>query len=65
MREDTDLAESFEGEEWVAVSFPLSGSWQSSVFNIFLAWKDCASEWTGACWTILLIGGGVGRDKLG
>jgi hypothetical protein len=64
MWEDTDLSDSFEGEEGVAVDFPLSGAWWASVFNLFLAWKDCTGEWTGEVWKILLIGGGAGRDKL-
>jgi hypothetical protein len=39
MQEDTDLAESFEGEEGEAVAFPLSGAWWASIFNLFLAWE--------------------------
>ena len=40
MQEDTDLLESFEGEEGVAVAFPLSTALWVSIFNLFLAWKD-------------------------
>jgi hypothetical protein len=47
MREDMDLAESFEGEEGAIVDFPLSGAWWALVFNLFLAWEDCTGEWTG------------------
>jgi hypothetical protein len=40
MRDDTDLAESFEGEEREATTFPLSKGWWASVFNLLLAWED-------------------------
>jgi hypothetical protein len=36
MWEDTDLSESFEGEEGAVVAFPLSGAWWASVFNLLL-----------------------------
>ena len=65
MREDTYLVESFECEEGETTDFPLSGAWWASVFNLFLACEDCTGEWTGAAWTIWLIGGGAGKDKLG
>jgi hypothetical protein len=52
MREDTDLAESFEGEEGETTDFPLSRAWWASVFNLLLAWEDYTGEWTGAAWTI-------------
>jgi hypothetical protein len=66
MRDEIDLAESFEGEEGVETTFPLSGSWWDSVFNLFLAWEDCTGECAGESWTIGLSGGGgAGRDKLG
>jgi len=60
-----NLAESFEGEEREAATFPLSGSWWALVFNLFLVWEDYTSEFAGASWTIWLTsGGGAGRDKL-
>ena len=65
MRDETDLAESFEGEEGAAIAFPLSGAWWDSVFNLLLVWEDCTGEWAWEAWTILLTGGGVGRNKLG
>ena len=40
MREDTDLSESFEGEEGATMAFPFSGAWWASIFNLFLAWED-------------------------
>jgi hypothetical protein len=36
MREDTDLSESFEGEEGAIVAFPLLGAWWASIFNLLL-----------------------------
>jgi hypothetical protein len=48
MREDTDLSESIEGEEGTTMAFPLSEAWWALVFNLFLGWEDCTSEWTGA-----------------
>jgi hypothetical protein len=65
IHKDTDLSESLEGEEGVAVVFPLSSAWWASVFNLFLAWEDSTSEWLGASWTIGLTDGGGGKDKLG
>ena len=66
MRDEMDLAESFEGEEREATAFPLSGAWWASLFNLFLVWEDCTDECAGASWKIWLTdGGGVGRDKLG
>jgi hypothetical protein len=65
MWEDIDLSESFECEEGETLAFPLSGAWQASVFNLLIAWEDCTGEWTREACTILLIGGGAGRDKLG
>jgi hypothetical protein len=65
MREDTNLVESFEGEEGATTTFPLSGARWASVFNLLLAWEYCTSEWTWEAWTIQLTGGGAGRDKLG
>jgi hypothetical protein len=52
MWEDTDLAESFEGGEGEAADFPLLGAWSASIFNLFLAWEYCTSEWTGEAWKI-------------
>ena len=52
MQEDTDLTESFEGEEGETMDFPLLGAWLASIFNLFLAWEDCTSEEEGAAWTI-------------
>jgi hypothetical protein len=43
----------------------LSRAWWASIFNLLIAWEDCTGEWAGASWTILLTGGGAGRDKLG
>jgi hypothetical protein len=66
MRDETDLAESFEGEEGEAVAFPLSGTWWALVFNLFLVWEDCNGECAGVASTIGLTGGrGAGEDKLG
>jgi hypothetical protein len=66
MWDETDLAESFEGEEGAAVNFPLSGAWWASVFNLFLAWEEFTGECVGESWKIWLTGGGgAGRDKLG
>jgi hypothetical protein len=48
MRDEMDLAESFEGEEGETLSFPLSGAWWASVFNLFLAWEDYTGECAGA-----------------
>ena len=60
------MAESLEGEEGEASTFPLSGAWWDSIFNLFLAWEDCTGECAGEAWKIWLTGGGgVGRDKLG
>jgi len=60
-----DLSESLEGEEGVTMDFPLSDAWWDSVFNLFLAWEDCTSEWLGAYFTMGFKGGGAGKDKLG
>jgi hypothetical protein len=66
MRDETDLAESLEGEEGAATVFPLSCAWWASVLSLLLAWEDCTCECAGAIWTIGLTGeGGAGRDKLG
>jgi hypothetical protein len=65
MWEDTELAESFEGEEGAEMTFPLLGAWWALVFNLFLAREDYTGEWEGETWKILLIGGGAGRDNLG
>jgi hypothetical protein len=46
------------------MDFPLSRAWWASVFNLLLAWEDFTGEW-GASWTIWLLGGGAGKDKLG
>jgi hypothetical protein len=48
MRQDMDLAESFEGEEGATLDFTLSGAWWASVLNLLLAWEDCIGEWIGA-----------------
>jgi hypothetical protein len=61
---DTDLSEPLEGEEGAAMDFPLSRAWWTFIFNLFLAWEDCTDEWSGASWTMGLIGGGAGKDKL-
>jgi hypothetical protein len=61
--EDMDLLELLEVEEGVVVDFPLSRAWCVSVFNLLLAWEDYTCEW-GVAWTIWLLGGGVGKDKL-
>jgi hypothetical protein len=47
------------------VAFPFSGAWWALVFNLLLAWEDCAGEWAGESWKILLLGRGAGKDKLG
>jgi hypothetical protein len=52
MREDMDLAESSEGEEGEATTFPFLGAWWASMFNLFLAWEDYTHEWTGEAWKI-------------
>jgi len=72
IREDTDLLEPLEGEEGATMDFPLSRAWWASIFNLWasvfnllLAWEDCTSEWSGAAWTMGLIGGGAGNVKLG
>jgi hypothetical protein len=66
MRDEMDLAESLEGEEGEATTFPLSGACWALVFNLFLVWEDCNGECAGVAWTIGLTGGGeAGRDKLG
>jgi hypothetical protein len=39
MRDETDLAASFEGEEGETPDFPLSSAWWDSVFSLFLAWE--------------------------
>jgi hypothetical protein len=66
MWDETDLAESFEGEEGAVVDFPLSRAWWDSVFNLLLAWEDCTRLCAGATWTICLMSeGGLGIDKLG
>jgi hypothetical protein len=65
IREDTDLSKPLEGEEGVAVAFPLSRAWWASIFNILLAWEDCTGEWSGVAWKMGLIGEGAGKDKLG
>jgi hypothetical protein len=59
------LSEPLEGEEGVAVDFPLSRAWWASIFNLFLAWEDCTGEWSGESWKMGLIDGGAGKDKLG
>jgi hypothetical protein len=58
MQDEMDLAESLEGEEVAATTFPLLGAWWASVFNLFLAWEDCTGECARASWKIELIGGG-------
>jgi hypothetical protein len=65
IREDMDLSEPLEGEEGATMDFPLSRAWWASLFNILLAWEDCTGEWSGATWTMGLIGGRAGKDKLG
>jgi hypothetical protein len=66
MQDETDLAESLEGEEGVATDFPLSSAWWASFFSLLLVWEYCTGECAGSSWTIWLTGGGgVGRDKLG
>jgi hypothetical protein len=60
-----DFSEPLEGEEGAAVAFPLSRAWWASVFNLSLAWEDFTGEWSVAAWTMGLIGGGAGKDKLG
>jgi hypothetical protein len=63
---ETDLAESFEGEEGGATDFPLSGAWWDSVFILLLSWEYCTSECVGEAQTIWLTdGGGARREKLG
>ena len=52
MWDEIDLALSFEGEEGPTTSFPLSGAWWDSIFNLLFAWEDYTGEWTGAAWTI-------------
>jgi hypothetical protein len=65
IQEYTDLSEPLEGEEGEVVAFPLSSTWWASVFNLLLAWEDCAGEWSGAAWAMGLTGGGACKDKLG
>ena len=65
MGDERDLAESLEGEEGAATTFPLSCAWWASVLSLLLTWEDCIGECAGEIWTIGLTGGGeVGRDKL-
>jgi hypothetical protein len=64
IREDTDFSELLEGEEGATMDFPLSRAWWALIFNLLLALEDFTGEW-GASWTMGLIGGGEGRDKLG
>ena len=45
MRDETDLAESLEGEEGETTTFPLSCAWWASVLSLLLAWED----YTGEC----------------
>jgi hypothetical protein len=52
MRDETNLAESFEGEEGETTTFPLSGAWWALIFNLFLVWEDCTGECAGEAWTI-------------
>jgi hypothetical protein len=66
MQDETDLAESLEGEEGETTTFPLSCVWWALILSLLLAWEDCIGECAGETWTIGLIGGGgAGRDKLG
>ena len=63
IREDIDLSEPMEGEEGATMNFPLSRAWCASFFNLLLVWEDYTGEW-GVAWTISLLGGGAGKDKL-
>ena len=47
MRDEKDLAESFEGEEGAATTFPLSSAWWASIVNLLLVWEDCTGECAG------------------
>jgi hypothetical protein len=66
MCDETDLAESLEGEEGEATTFPFSCMWWASILIIFILWEDYTSECAGEIWTFGLIGGGgVGRGRFG
>jgi hypothetical protein len=45
--DDTDLAESLEGEEGAATTFPLSCIWRALILSLFLVWEDCIGECVG------------------
>jgi hypothetical protein len=58
MQDETDLAESLEGEEGTATDFPLSGAWWDSFFSLLLVWEDCRGDCAEEAWKIGLTGGG-------
>jgi hypothetical protein len=66
MQDETNLAESLEGEEGVATNFSLSCMWWDLVLSLLFALEDYTGESTGEIWTFGLTGGGgEGRDKFG
>jgi hypothetical protein len=66
MQDETDLAESLEGEEGSTTTFPFSCMWWDLVLSLFLAWEVCTGECAGEIWTFGLTGGGGAcRDKFG
>jgi hypothetical protein len=65
MRDETDLAESLEGEEGTTTTFPLSCAWWDSVLSLLIVWEECTGDCVGEIWIIGLTSGGAGREKLG
>ena len=47
MRDETDLAESLEGEEGETSTFTLSCIWWASVLSLFIAWEEYIGECVG------------------
>jgi hypothetical protein len=44
IREDIELDESLEGEEWEETYLTFSCTWATSVLSRFIAWEDGAGE---------------------